>query len=87
MKRIKDNIMLIILSVVIIICSLCICNKIDSVNEWLDNIRYELGYKASDSSIKTLKLKLDEVDKKLHNIDLTLDGSLDDILYYMPKNR
>ena len=87
MKRLKENLTNILLIIVIIVCTVCICNKQDENKQILDKINNELEYKVSDSTVENLYRRLDNIDTVLHSIDLTLDGSLDDILYYMPKAR
>lgn len=79
--------MLIILTLTIIICTVCICKKIDYTAEQVNKVEKELEYKPDNWTVKSLEYKLDSIDSRLKNIDLTLDGSLDDIIYYMPKNR
>lgn len=80
--------MLIILCIVIIWCTASICNKIEkSYNEIADSILSELNYKASDTTLQSIKYQLEDTNTHLKNIYLQLDGSLDDIIYYMPKNR
>lgn len=80
--------MLIILCIVITCCTASICNKIDkSYNEIADSILMELNYKASDTTLQGIKYQLEDTNKHLKNIYLQLDGSLDDIIYYMPKYR
>lgn len=82
------------LIIVIIVCTVCICNKISnkiSNNEnILKEIESSLEYKASESTLRRIEWDIEEANKYLKylkNIDWTLDGSLDDILYYMPKSR
>ena len=79
--------MLIILCIVIICCTVSICNKLDYTAERIDRVEKELEYKPDSWSVKNLEYKLENIEDRLKNIDLTLDGSLDDIIYYMPKNR
>ena len=89
MKRLKENLTNILLIIVIIVCTVCICNKIDenSDKDILSKIESSLEYKSSESTLKRIEWDIEDANKYLKNIDLTLDGSLDDILYYMPKSR
>lgn len=89
MKRLKENLTNILLIITIIVCTVCICNKIDENNnkDILNKIESSLEYKASESTLRRIEWELNDVNKYLKNIDLSLDGWLDDILYYMPKAR
>lgn len=80
--------MLIILCIVIICCTVSINNKISWICEWIDWIKNELFYVESSLwKINTTAERLSSIDDRLKNIGNILDPALDDILYYMPKNK
>lgn len=79
--------MLIILCIVIICCTVSIDKSIGYAVEQINKVEKELWYKPDRWTVESLKWTLDSIDDRLHNIDSMLDGSLDDIIYYMPKNR
>lgn len=84
----KDNIMLIILVVVIVWSTLEITNSLkliwDDTGEMKTQMSYFTPY-SLQNSLENIKDKLDNANDRLKSIDLAVDGSLDDVVYYLSK--
>lgn len=88
MERLKNNIMLIVLSIVIICCTISVNKKLEDVSRQMENLNYNtmLGW-INDLYDVLLNIEgaVENTDKKIKNIDLMLDWALDDIVYYISK--
>ena len=90
MKRLKENAMLIILCIVMICCTVSINKKLDLVYERIDLLDYNTILPWINDTYHVLdyiESAVENTDKRVKDIYLMLDWSLDDILYYMPKNK
>lgn len=89
-KRILDNIATLLLIITIIICTSCICNRLDEANWELWGINYrveniDLGGTVSNNSVSNEISKIkDKVDSMENYLD-ALDWNVWDILYYMQR--
>ena len=87
-KRLKDNAMLIVLCVVIICCTMSTNKKLDSVYERIDSFAYDTVLPWINDIYHVLdyiESAVENTDKKVKDIHLMLDWSLDDIVYYLGK--
>lgn len=88
MKRLKDNLMLIVLCIVIVCCTISVNKKLNEISWKVENLEYNIVLPWINDIYKVLdniEWTAETTDKRIKNIELMLDWSLDDIVYYLEK--
>ena len=84
MKRLKENLTNILLIIVIIICTVCICNKIDESNWELWSMNYKMDNLPTYSLGNDIFMQLDYIQSDLDSIYKDVNNikqDVDDIWY------
>ena len=76
------DILLIVLIITVMVCWVYITKAINQASE---NIVEEITTTIRYNKVTTVTCDNNDIKKDIHDIMLNLDGSLDDILYYMKK--
>lgn len=76
------DVLLIVLIITVMVCWVYITRAINQASE---NIVEEITTTIEYNKVTSVRCENNDIKKDIHDIMMNLDGSLDDILYYMKK--
>ena len=76
------DVLLIVLIITVMVCWVYITKAINQASE---NIVEEITTTIEYNKVTSVRCENNDIKKDIHDIMMNLDGSLDDILYYMKK--